>query len=665
MLRDYIRTYDRFTIHPTMISKPNVFTFPTTNPAVKRCHPSAANDKHTEAVQRRWNLEVGYMTEKVSHDNIVRGIRVEPASFLAELERQQPTAMPVLLMEYCEGGDLRRLLNTSEYATGFPEMEARAVLRSLGAAIAYLHQMKITHRDIKPENIVMKTDSGGRKVYKLTDLGYAKALDHQTLVASLVGTLEYIAPELCMTDRYTNTVDYWSMGVIAYEICTGARPFVPHLPLARWMVVVKNKKSAHIAITEGNDEDSVRYESELPAEHRLSGTLAALLAPWLRLALEWNPKQRGHVFKQPPQPVDAQQQNRANQLPPTLELRIFSQLTAVLDKRILQIFDLHTCRTHSIELTGGMTMATFLAWIASATQIPADKVRMVLPVAHPLEERFDMQTSPTVLWWPDHDGPQLFIYRVDDTMATAMTASTMALRAASNSPVTPPGEWPLPDVVRDFVARPPPQHKWRPHVVRRFATAAYHACRAEQQRYREALLGWHSLALRLDHAVQLLQPRVETMQRQVYQLDGAVRLMASDTMRLLAEAVAAEQLMGDEAVSTVRHVVVEDGGAHELYAQLMERTRKILEACEKIARRYKSVHRRSQEACHRRVLERRDGVDLFGVERMGKTLEILRIQLQQKASVEGQVRDMLQAVDGCRQRRLELLQEKDWFKLQE
>lgn len=175
------------------------------------------------------------MTHRVQHENIVSGLTIKPDTFLTELNRLNPSPMPVLVMEYCECGDLRQQLNANANTSGFGERETRDILRGLGAAIAYLHTLKITHRDIKPENIVIKRDvASGRKVYKLTDLGYAKPLDHKSIVASLVGTLEYIAPELCMTDRYTNSVDYWSLGVIAFEIVTGTRPFVPHLLLAQW-----------------------------------------------------------------------------------------------------------------------------------------------------------------------------------------------------------------------------------------------------------------------------------------------------------------------------------------------------------------------------------------------------------------------------------------------
>lgn len=174
------------------------------------------------------------MTNEIRNENIVQGIKIKPDSFLEELNRRNPSPMPVLVMEYCEGGDLRRKLNANQNTSGFGESEVRNILKCLSNAISYLHDLKITHRDIKPENIVIQVASNGQRVYKLTDLGYAKPLDFQSVVASLVGTLEYIAPELCFADKYSNTVDYWSMGIIAFEIITGSRPFVPHMPLAQW-----------------------------------------------------------------------------------------------------------------------------------------------------------------------------------------------------------------------------------------------------------------------------------------------------------------------------------------------------------------------------------------------------------------------------------------------
>jgi inhibitor of nuclear factor kappa-B kinase subunit beta len=64
-------------------------------------------------------------------------------------------------------------------------------------------------------------------------LGYAKALDKQSNT-TLAGTKEYLAPELLISDKYNFSVDYWSFGIIAFEVICGCRPFVPHVSLAKW-----------------------------------------------------------------------------------------------------------------------------------------------------------------------------------------------------------------------------------------------------------------------------------------------------------------------------------------------------------------------------------------------------------------------------------------------
>lgn len=110
-----------------------------------------------EKQKERWNREVVLMNE-MTHENIVNGIvNIEPVSFVETLQKTVSMPdMPILVMEYCEGGDLRRHLNASPNSCGLSESEVRNCLRCIGNAIRYLHEQKITHRDIKPENIVIK-----------------------------------------------------------------------------------------------------------------------------------------------------------------------------------------------------------------------------------------------------------------------------------------------------------------------------------------------------------------------------------------------------------------------------------------------------------------------------------------------------------------------------
>lgn len=121
-----------------------------------------------EKQKERWNREVELMNE-MTHENIVHGIsNIEPASFIEMLQKTVlMPGMPVLVMEYCDGGDLRRHLNCSPNSSGLIESEVRNCLRCIGNAIRYLHEQKITHRDLKPENIVIKRNEFNEICFKV------------------------------------------------------------------------------------------------------------------------------------------------------------------------------------------------------------------------------------------------------------------------------------------------------------------------------------------------------------------------------------------------------------------------------------------------------------------------------------------------------------------
>ncbi|XP_073843419.1 citron rho-interacting kinase sticky [Musca autumnalis] len=133
-----------------------------------------------------------------------------------------------LIMEYLPGGDLLGLMSRHG---PFDEHMARFYLAELTLAINTLHSMGYVHRDIKPENILI--DRFGH--IKLGDFGNAAALDRDGHVFSLspVGTPDYIAPELLQTistfkltkNMHDVSCDFWSMGIIGYELVCEVTPF--------------------------------------------------------------------------------------------------------------------------------------------------------------------------------------------------------------------------------------------------------------------------------------------------------------------------------------------------------------------------------------------------------------------------------------------------------
>uniref|UniRef100_L7LYF6 IkappaB kinase n=1 Tax=Rhipicephalus pulchellus TaxID=72859 RepID=L7LYF6_RHIPC len=249
--------------------------------ALKKCLRGVA--EMTDKLRERWVQEVEIL-KKLDHPNVVKGLPVpEPLLVLA-------SSLPFLAMEYCSGGNLRKVLQRPENSCGLHERDVRCVLSDVTAGLQYLHSNHIIHRDLKPENIVIK-EVDGKAVYKIIDLGYAKEFDQSSLCNSFVGTLQYLAPELFEKKPYTRAVDLWSLGILAYEVITGQRPFSPTASPAQWIPLVHNKKSGDIRGDIAPNGDRC-YWKTLPSETCLTSVFKKDIEKWLQILLETQPEQR-------------------------------------------------------------------------------------------------------------------------------------------------------------------------------------------------------------------------------------------------------------------------------------------------------------------------------------------------------------------------------------
>ncbi|XP_076765370.1 cGMP-dependent protein kinase for isoform X3 [Xylocopa sonorina] len=137
-----------------------------------------------------------------------------------------------MLMEACLGGELWTVLRDKGH---FDDGTTRFYTACVVEAFDYLHSRNIIYRDLKPENLLL--DSQG--YVKLVDFGFAKRLDHGRKTWTFCGTPEYVAPEVILNKGHDISADYWSLGVLMFELLTGTPPFTGGDPMKTYNIILK------------------------------------------------------------------------------------------------------------------------------------------------------------------------------------------------------------------------------------------------------------------------------------------------------------------------------------------------------------------------------------------------------------------------------------------
>ena len=137
------------------------------------------------------------------------------------------------ILEYIQGGELFTLLRTKRT---FPIPQARFYIAHIITIFEYLHSKNIVYRDLKPENILINKNG----YLKLTDFGFAKQLENEKTY-TLCGTPEYLAPEIILNKGHGKAVDWWTLGILLYEMLVGIDPFSDDDPMKTYQKILKGK----------------------------------------------------------------------------------------------------------------------------------------------------------------------------------------------------------------------------------------------------------------------------------------------------------------------------------------------------------------------------------------------------------------------------------------
>jgi len=232
--------------------------------AVKVMHPYLTRERNFAQRFRREAVIAGRLT----HAGVVR-----------VLDYGADGGLFYLVMDLLSGADLFDVLRRHQR---LDPAVARRVLIEVCEALVEPHSQGIVHRDLKPENVFLARGDGGVLTVKVLDFGVAKMMLPEpagegdsdpvlTAMGTLLGTPEYISPEMCRGEGVGPSADLYSCGVLLYALLTGRPPFVTERPID---VTVK-----HL------------FEAPRPPSEHLPGLDPALDAVILR-ALAKTPEER-------------------------------------------------------------------------------------------------------------------------------------------------------------------------------------------------------------------------------------------------------------------------------------------------------------------------------------------------------------------------------------
>ncbi|KAL3314601.1 cGMP-dependent protein kinase 1 [Cichlidogyrus casuarinus] len=191
------------------------------------------NERQTFALKK---LKKSVIVEMRQQEHVMneRDILMETESdFIIKLHRTYKDKRYLyFLMEVCLGGELWTILRNN---VAFNDASTRFYTACVVQALDYLHRRGIIYRDLKPENLLLDE----RGFCKLTDFGFAKKIGFCRKTWTFCGTPEYVAPEIILNKGHDFSVDFWSLGILIFELLTGTPPFSSNDPMKTYNIILK------------------------------------------------------------------------------------------------------------------------------------------------------------------------------------------------------------------------------------------------------------------------------------------------------------------------------------------------------------------------------------------------------------------------------------------
>jgi len=183
-----------------------------------------------KAIRKAQILELGQHTHILNEKHVMSAL---DSPFLVNLINTYKDSWKLyFLIDVCLGGELFTILRKKQ---SFDEPTAKFYASCVIEAFDYMHSNDTIYRDLKPENLVLTT----RGYLKVTDFGFAKVVMDTTY--TLCGTPDYLAPEIVSGQGHGRGVDWWTLGILIYEMLASFPPFFDKDQLSTYRKIINGK----------------------------------------------------------------------------------------------------------------------------------------------------------------------------------------------------------------------------------------------------------------------------------------------------------------------------------------------------------------------------------------------------------------------------------------
>ncbi|CAN9505488.1 unnamed protein product [Ophioblennius macclurei] len=190
---------------------------------VKKCIEKATGKKYAAKFQRKRRKGEDCRMDILNEIAVLELAKAN--SYVVALHEVYETNTEIILVLECAAGGEIFDQCVADNDEAFKEKDVVRLARQILNGVAFLHRNNVVHLDLKPQNILL-TSARPLGDIRIVDFGLSRHMDNITEVREILGTPEYVAPEILNYEPISTATDMWSIGVLTYVMLTGESPFL-------------------------------------------------------------------------------------------------------------------------------------------------------------------------------------------------------------------------------------------------------------------------------------------------------------------------------------------------------------------------------------------------------------------------------------------------------